>query len=104
MPPHHPPIPVPTRMCSPPIDATSAIRRCDRFDSRETLLKSRASAVNETSMKSPVERVLAKLGMPTLLDALTTQLSGADLASLLLETMRRRATHVQPSDLLQRYL
>jgi len=54
-------------------------------------------------MKSPVERVLAKLGLPTLLELLSSRVSGADLTSLLLETMRRRAANVQPADLLERY-
>ncbi len=41
--------------------------------------------------------------MPTLVDALAGGLSGADLTSLLLEVMRRRAAFASPSELLQRY-
>jgi hypothetical protein len=54
-------------------------------------------------VKSPVERILAKLGMPTLVEALSARLSGADLTSLLLEVMRRRAADVTAADLVQRY-
>lgn len=53
-------------------------------------------------MKSPLERILTKLGMPTLVDALGT-LSGADLTSLLLDVMRRRAGNVTPAELIARY-
>jgi len=54
-------------------------------------------------LKQPVDRIIAKLGLPGLLDALTTQLSGADLTSLMLEVMQRRAARVRPADLRQRH-
>lgn len=54
-------------------------------------------------MKSPIERIIEKLGMLTLIDALSAQLSGADFASLLLEVMRRRAGAVRPAELMRRY-
>ena len=41
--------------------------------------------------------------MPTLVDALSAQVSGTDLTSLLLEVMRRRAADATPAQLLQRY-
>jgi hypothetical protein len=46
------------------------------FDSRETLLKSRVLAdivapPFEAIVKSPIERIIEKLGMPTLIDALS---------------------------------
>jgi len=54
-------------------------------------------------LKNPIERIIEKLGMPGLIDALSAQLSGADFTSLLLEVMRRRAAAVRPADLMQRY-
>ena len=54
-------------------------------------------------MAGPLERILTALGMPTLVDALTERIGGADLTSLLLEVMRRRAARIDPPDLLQRY-
>ena len=54
-------------------------------------------------MKSPVERIVEKLGMPQLVDALAARLSGADLTSLLLEVARRRAAAATPAELMQRY-
>ncbi len=53
-------------------------------------------------MKQPIERVLEQLGMPKLVDALA-ELGGADLTSLLLVVLRRRAARVRPNELLQRY-
>jgi hypothetical protein len=54
-------------------------------------------------VKNPVERIIEQLGMPALIDALSAHLSGADLTSLLLEVMRRRAAAVEPAQLMQRY-
>ncbi|HTK96622.1 MAG TPA: hypothetical protein VL379_01255 [Pseudomonadales bacterium] len=54
-------------------------------------------------MKRPVDRIVEKLGMPQLIDALAVRLSGADLTSLLLEVTRRRAAVVTPADLMKRY-
>jgi hypothetical protein len=54
-------------------------------------------------LKRPVDRIIAKLGLPGLLDALGTRLSGTDLTSLLLEVMHRRAAAVRPAHLNQRY-
>jgi hypothetical protein len=54
-------------------------------------------------VKRPVDRIVEKLGMPQLIDALAVRLSGADLTSLLLEVTRRRAAVVTPADLMKRY-
>lgn len=54
-------------------------------------------------MKQPVDRIVAKLGLPGLLDALTTRLAGADFTSLMLEVMQRRAARVRPAELQQRF-
>jgi hypothetical protein len=54
-------------------------------------------------VKSPVERIVDRLGMPSLVEALGSRLSGADLTSLLLEVMRRRAAAVTPAQLMRRY-
>jgi hypothetical protein len=54
-------------------------------------------------VKRPVDRIVEKLGMPQLIDALAARVSGADLTSLLLEVMRQRAAAVTPASLLQRY-
>jgi hypothetical protein len=51
----------------------------------------------------PLERILRALAIPTLLDDLAERLAGADLTTLLLEVMRRRAAHVRAPDLMQRY-
>jgi hypothetical protein len=54
-------------------------------------------------VKRPVDRIIAKLGLPGLVDVLSSQLSGTDLTSLLLEVMHRRAAEVRPAHLKQRY-
>ena len=54
-------------------------------------------------MKRPVERIVAELGQPGLIDTLSTQLSGADFTTLMLEVMQRRAAAVTPATLLERY-
>lgn len=54
-------------------------------------------------MKTPVERIIERLDMPSLVDALGSRLSGADLTSVLLEVMRRRAAAVKPAQLLRQY-
>jgi len=51
----------------------------------------------------PLDRILRTLGMPTLLDELGERIGGADLTSLLLEVMRRRAGRVRAPELLHRY-
>jgi hypothetical protein len=45
----------------------------------------------------PLRRVLRKSEDPKILDILSEKLSGADLTSLMLEAMRRRAQRVSPS-------
>src|SRR5262245_57638771 len=48
-------------------------------------------------------RIEERLGVPGLLDRLAA-LPAADLRSLLLETMRRRASEMSPADVLRRYV
>jgi hypothetical protein len=50
-----------------------------------------------------LRRVLARVGGADLLDVLADRLSGADLTSLLLEAMRRRADRLSPADVLRQY-
>lgn len=50
-----------------------------------------------------LRRVLAQADGADLLDLLAGQLSGADLTSLLLEAMRRRADRLSPADVLRQY-
>ncbi len=46
---------------------------------------------------------MAQTGVPDLMAVLVEGLSGADLTSVLLEVMRRRAAAVKPADVLRRY-
>src|SRR5215472_10831229 len=50
-----------------------------------------------------LRRVLGDGGGADLLDVLANRLSGADLTSLLLEVMRRRADRLSPADVLRQY-
>src|ERR1700722_17536127 len=50
-----------------------------------------------------LRRVLAQAGDAELLDVLSERLSGADLTSLLLEVIRRRASRISPAELLRQY-
>ncbi|MGA4988306.1 hypothetical protein [Nonomuraea bangladeshensis] len=50
-----------------------------------------------------LDRVLRQAGGPEILDVLAERLSGADLTTLLLEVMRRRAGALSPADVLRRY-
>lgn len=50
-----------------------------------------------------LERIAQKSRIPNLIDILGSQLSGADLNSLLLEVFTRRTAQMQPRDLLQAY-
>lgn len=54
-------------------------------------------------MTTPVQRILARLGHPDLVESLSDGLPGADLTSLLLEVMRSRADAVTPAQALSRY-
>jgi hypothetical protein len=54
-------------------------------------------------VKRPVDRIVARLGIPDLLDTLTRRLSGADFTTLMLEVMQRRAAAVTPATLAARY-
>ena len=55
-------------------------------------------------MSDPMlERIQGEAGIPELIDVLVECLAPTDLQSLLLEVYRRRATSVQPSQLLERY-
>jgi hypothetical protein len=54
-------------------------------------------------VKRPVERIVTDLGQPGLIDALATQLSGADFTTWMLEVMQHRAAAAMPATLLQRY-
>lgn len=51
----------------------------------------------------PLRRALSQAGGADLLDVLAEQLSGADLTSLMLEVMRRRAGRLSPADVLRQY-
>jgi hypothetical protein len=51
----------------------------------------------------PLRRVLGDVGDAEVLDVLADRLSGADLTSLLLEVMRRRADRLSPADVLRQY-
>jgi hypothetical protein len=51
----------------------------------------------------PLERILRTLGAPSLLVDLGERLTGADLTTLLLDVMRRRAARVRAPELIQRY-
>jgi hypothetical protein len=57
----------------------------------------------DRSTDPTLRRILARAGGPALLDLLTQELSGADLTSLLLEVMRRRADRLTPADVMRRY-
>src|SRR5215472_17553918 len=50
-----------------------------------------------------LRRVLGDGGGADLLDVLANRLAGADLTSLLLEVMRRRADRLSPADVLRQY-
>ncbi|MGN9844031.1 hypothetical protein ACTMTI_38495 [Nonomuraea sp. H19] len=50
-----------------------------------------------------LDRVLRQAGGPEILDTLAERLPGADLTTLLLEVMRRRARALTPADVLRRY-
>ncbi|WP_157547927.1 hypothetical protein [Nonomuraea candida] len=52
---------------------------------------------------SALNRVLRRAGGPEILDVLAERLSGADLTTLMLEVMRRRARALSPADVLRRY-
>ncbi|GAA3600656.1 hypothetical protein GCM10022419_101020 [Nonomuraea rosea] len=52
---------------------------------------------------SALDRVLRQAGGPEILDVLAERLPGADLTTLLLEVMRRRAQALSPADVLRRY-
>jgi hypothetical protein len=54
-------------------------------------------------MTTTIDRILAELGTPEIIDKLAA-LAGSDLTSLLLEVMRRRADEVTPRRVLARYL
>jgi hypothetical protein len=54
-------------------------------------------------VKRPVERIVAELGLPGLVDALAQRLSGADFTTLMLDVMQRRAAAIAPATLRQRY-
>ncbi|MGI5291232.1 hypothetical protein ACQEVF_49095 [Nonomuraea polychroma] len=56
-----------------------------------------------TERTSALDRVLRQAGGPEILDVLAERLSGADLTTLLLEVMRRRAQALSPADVLRRY-
>jgi hypothetical protein len=57
----------------------------------------------EPSGRDLLGRVVEQAGGQAVLEALAEQLSGADLTSLLLEVMRRRAERVTAADVLRRY-
>jgi hypothetical protein len=50
-----------------------------------------------------LRRVMTRTGGPELLDLLSDGLSGADLTTLLLEALRRRADRVTPAEVMRRY-
>jgi hypothetical protein len=50
-----------------------------------------------------LRRILARPGGPAALDLLAQELSGADLTSVLLEVMRRRADRLTPAEVMRRY-
>ncbi|MBS2965816.1 hypothetical protein KGA66_22375 [Actinocrinis puniceicyclus] len=50
-----------------------------------------------------LRRVLTRPGGAELLDVLVTELSGADLTTLLLEVFRRRADRLTPAEVMRRY-
>ncbi|MCK2219206.1 hypothetical protein MF672_036245 [Actinomadura sp. ATCC 31491] len=56
-----------------------------------------------TKRASALDRVLRQAGGPEILDVLAKRLPGADLTTLLLEVMRRRAGALAPADVLRRY-
>jgi hypothetical protein len=51
-----------------------------------------------------VRRILRDVAAPDLVELLGERLSGADLTSLLLEVVRRRASMLSPDRALQQYL
>jgi hypothetical protein len=57
----------------------------------------------EPEQTGVLRRVLDHAGHADLLDVLADRLSGADLTSLLLEAMRRRASRLSPADVLRQY-
>jgi hypothetical protein len=57
----------------------------------------------ESEETDVLRRVLRQAGGADLLDLLADRLSGADLTSLLLEVMRRRADRLSPADVLRQY-
>ncbi len=57
----------------------------------------------ESTEDGLLRRVLSQAGSGGLLDTLADVLPGADLTSLLLEVMRRRAGRLGPSDILRQY-
>jgi hypothetical protein len=57
----------------------------------------------EPSGRDLLGRVVEQAGGPAVLEALADRLSGADLTSLLLEVMRRRAARVTPADVMRQY-
>jgi hypothetical protein len=57
----------------------------------------------KASRRELLDRVVDEAGGEAVLEALADRLSGADLTSLLLEVMRRRAERVSPADVLRQY-
>ncbi len=53
--------------------------------------------------KKILDRITKKSGVPDLIDILSSQLSGADLNSLLLEVFRQKTEQIQAAELLQAY-
>ncbi len=51
----------------------------------------------------PLEKILAKIGSPDLIELLAQRLSGSELHSLLLEVAQRRARQKTPASLLRQY-
>lgn len=54
-------------------------------------------------MDPALNRILRDLGFANLVDVLADDISGADLTTLLLEVMSRRAARIDPAQVLQRY-
>jgi hypothetical protein len=50
-----------------------------------------------------LQRILREAGSPELLELLSERLAGADLTTLLLEVMRRRASAVSPAEVMRRH-
>lgn len=61
------------------------------------------SEAEEGNDQATLRRILREAGSPKLLTLLSEQLAGADLTTLLLEVMRRRASAVSPAEVMRRY-